>query len=127
MNVAESKPKVIFVYNADSGVVSSVKDYFHKIMRPSTYACKLCAITFGNLGMKKEWKNYVYKDFNLLVEFLHRDEFEARYGMKDVALPAAFLKDNSSLTPIITAEEINDCETMDDLINLVKQNTKNLK
>ena len=67
-------PKIIFVYNADSGIINTVKDYFHKIVKPSTYQCNLCSLTFDNLGMKKGWKTFV-DDLEPEIEFLHKDEF----------------------------------------------------
>ncbi|WP_232221892.1 hypothetical protein [Methanococcoides burtonii] len=49
-----SKNTLIFVYNADSGLINEMKDYVHKIVSPSTYECNLCAITYGNTGIKNE-------------------------------------------------------------------------
>lgn len=37
----QKKKELCFVYNADSGVVSGVKDFFHKTFRKSTYQCNL--------------------------------------------------------------------------------------
>jgi hypothetical protein len=51
--------KVIFVYNADSGIFNSIEDYVHKIVSPSTYGCNLCGLTYGNMGMKNNWKQYI--------------------------------------------------------------------
>ena len=62
----EKTQKLIFVYNADSGFLNTLGDFAHKIVRPSTYPCNLCAVTFGNLGMKMEWKKFVNSlDVNL--------------------------------------------------------------
>ena len=54
-----TKPTLLFVYNADSGLLNSAKDYVHKIISPKTYECNLCAVTFGNFGIKNEWKRFV--------------------------------------------------------------------
>jgi hypothetical protein len=48
--------KLIFVYNADSGILNAIKDLIHKNVSPETYPCSLCAVTYDNLGMKREWK-----------------------------------------------------------------------
>ena len=56
--MSENK-KIIFVYNADSGVVNVVKDFWKKILRPSSYECNLCMQTFSTFGMKKGWKNFI--------------------------------------------------------------------
>ena len=34
-------------------------DYVHKIASPQTYACSLCSITYGNLGMHRQWASYL--------------------------------------------------------------------
>jgi hypothetical protein len=112
--------KLIFVYNADSGLINTVEDYFHKIVKPSTYQCNLCALTFGNLGMKKDWKNYI-DELKVDVEFLHKDEFDKEYGLKEVKFPAGFLKSNTDIKLFITANEINELKTLDELMEFVSK------
>ena len=51
--------ELIFIYNAESGLFNAVSDYLHKVISPDTYACSLCQITYGNLGMKKKWKDFL--------------------------------------------------------------------
>ena len=80
---------LVFVYNADAGLFSMLTDYAHKIVSPQTYACSLCALTYGNLGMKRAWKRFV-TGLDATIEFLHRDELAERYGVRDVPLPAVF-------------------------------------
>jgi hypothetical protein len=115
-----NKPKLIFVYNADSGIINTVTDYFHKIVKPSTYQCNLCALTFNNLGMKSVWKEFV-NGLKVDVEFLHKDEFAKEYDFKDAEFPSGFLKAGNDLKLYITAEEINKCKTLDDLMDLVTE------
>ena len=69
------KKKVIFVYN--SGAVSVVKDFWKKILRPSSYECNLCLQTFSLFSMKKSWKSFI-QNLEIETEFLHRDEFEEK-------------------------------------------------
>jgi hypothetical protein len=114
------KPKIIFVYNADSGLINTVTDYFHKIIKPSTYQCNLCALTFNNLGMKKIWKEFV-NGLKVEVEFLHKDEFSKKYDLKEIEFPSGFLKTANKLKLYITAEEINKCITLDELMDLVTE------
>ena len=40
---------LLFVYNADGGVVERTLDYLHKLTSPATYSCSLCALTYGAL------------------------------------------------------------------------------
>ena len=45
--------KLIFVYNAKSGKLNALFDIAHKIVKPETYQCSLCAITHDALSEKK--------------------------------------------------------------------------
>ncbi|MCI0693690.1 hypothetical protein L0337_16990 [candidate division KSB1 bacterium] len=116
------KPALIFVYNAGSGLFNSLTDLVHKIFSPQTYHCNLCAITYSVAGMRKEWKDFL-DSLDMPMEFLHRDEFEARHGLKGVPLPAIFKKVNDELEVWIDAEAINSCRTLDDLKQLITQKT----
>lgn len=109
-----AKPKIIFVYNADSGVFNLLSDIAHKIFSPQTYACNLCAITHTNFGMKKEWKEYLDSLENPL-EFLHADEFKSKYQVEKINLPAIFIEKNGSLKPLADAARINESQSIQDL------------
>jgi hypothetical protein len=123
--------KLIFVYNADSGgFFTGLKDTFHKTFRKSTYQCNLCAVTFGAFGMKKDWKNFV-NDLDVPVEFkkkdkfqfefLHKDEFNEKYKVKDAKFPSAYILDSSSLELFISQDEMKAVKTIDELKDLVNQ------
>jgi hypothetical protein len=114
------KAKLIFVYNADSGVFSLLSDFAHKIFSPQTYACNLCAITHGNFGMKNEWREYL-KTLPVPFEFLHADEFKAKYKIADAELPAVFRHQNGEVEEVIDAVAINDCRNIDDLKYIIDQ------
>lgn len=114
----EEKPKIVFVYNADSGVFNLVSDIAHKIFSPQTYACNLCAVTHSNFGMRREWKNYLESLPNPL-EFLHADEFKSKYKVEKTTLPAIFVEENGALKPLATAAEINDSRTIEELKSLI--------
>ncbi|MCK5559836.1 MAG: hypothetical protein KAJ51_04560 [Thermoplasmata archaeon] len=114
----QNAPTLIFVYNAESGFVNMLEDYLHKEIKPSTYQCNLCAVTYGSLGMRRDWKNFI-NGLDVPTEFLHRDEFYEKYKLKDFQFPAAFLKKGSEIELFITHEEINNCKSLDELIELV--------
>lgn len=114
------KPKIVFVYNADSGVFNLLSDIAHKIFSPQTYACNLCAITHSNFGMKKEWKEYLDSLENPL-EFLHGDEFKSKYELERAGLPAIFVEENNSLKQIVTAEQINKSQSIEDLKSIINK------
>ena len=116
--------KIIFVYNADSGIFNGIKDLLHKNLSPNTYACRLCAVTYDNFGMIREWKDFI-KTLNTPVEFLHRDESEQQYQISDVALPAAFIQNSRNRLQVwIEAEEMNQCQSLMDLKSLVLEKLK---
>ena len=110
--------KLIFVYNADSGLLNAMKDWAHKIVSPETYPCSLCALTYDNLGMRRPWREFI-KELGYEVEFLHRDELEEKYNIKDVMLPAAFIFQDGGLKLWIKCETMNALDSLDDLQTLV--------
>jgi len=113
--------KLIFVYNADSGILNAVKDLIHKNVSPETYPCSLCAVTWDNLGMKREWKQFIHS-LNRSVEFLHRDELERKYAITNVPLPAAFIHCmGESLKLWLDAEQMNSCRSLGELQQLVNK------
>ncbi len=113
------KPVLVFVYNADSGLANTLLDIGHKIVSPQTYSCNLCALTHSTFSMRDEWKQFV-ANIGCAVEFLHRDELAERYGLRDVPLPAIFLKTATGLQPWIGQEEINRCQSLAELKQLVE-------
>jgi hypothetical protein len=121
----DAERTLLFVYNADTGLFSVVTDYAHKILSPKTYPCNLCAITYGNMGMNKKWKEFI-AHLTVPIEFLHRDEFLKHYELEDTQLPAAFIKRGESISRLITHSEINECSSVEDLMNLVTQKIENV-
>jgi hypothetical protein len=111
------KEQLLFVYNANSDLFSTITDFAHKILSPSTYQCQLCALTYGDFSVKQDWKNFIE---NLPIEttFLHKDEFEKKYNLEP-DLPAVFLAKDSSVVEIITKQEIDGCQSLKELKILV--------
>ncbi len=118
--MVDKSRKLLFVYNADSGIINAVKDAFHKTVLPKRYQCNLCAVTFGPVSMKSEWKKYI-QSLDIEIEFLHKDEFRDQYEGEIVPFPAAFLVNGGKPEILITKEEIDGCKTVDDLISLVER------
>jgi hypothetical protein len=115
MKVENQKSKLVFVYNADSGVFNLAADISHKMFSPQTYACNLCALTHSNFGMKKDWKKYL-ESLDARLEFLHVDEFKKKYALEDIELPAIFKAENDAdLALLVDAQTINECRTIEDL------------
>ncbi|MCH7826768.1 MAG: hypothetical protein IIC75_02155 [Bacteroidetes bacterium] len=120
--------KLIFVYNADSGLFNLLTDTAHKLLSPETYSCNLCAITYGSFGMKKDWKEFL-KSIDIPVEFLHRNELKKKYGISNINLPAILIKEENEPRLWINSESINLCKSIDDLIQLItnKLQSKNFR
>lgn len=112
--------KLIFVYNADSGILNALKDWAHKIVSPGTYGCSLCALTYDNLGMRRPWREFI-KELGYEVEFLHRDELANKHGITDVPLPAAFIQQGDELKLWIKCETMDALNSLDELQALVTQ------
>ncbi|MDH5516804.1 MAG: hypothetical protein OEY36_03165 [Gammaproteobacteria bacterium] len=110
--------KLIFVYNADSGLFNTVTDIAHKIFSPSTYGCQLCAITHSAFSVRDEWKAFI-ESLDSELEFLHRDEWLRLYPQITDELPAVF-RVNETLKVLISAQEISRCDSVDDLKKLIK-------
>lgn len=109
--------RLLFVYNADSGVLNSIKDGILKITDPEGYECKLCALTYGVATMKGEWRKFI-KSIPVESVFLHRDEFREKYGEGE--LPATYLEEEGEITLIISSGEYNELTTLRGLQSLVR-------
>ena len=111
-------PHLIFVYNADSGLFNTVTDIAHKIISPNTYSCQLCSLTHSYFAVKKDWTDFL-AGIDAKLEFLHRDELQEKYGVKDIALPVILIQQDKRLETWLSHQEINACpdiETLKDLI-----------
>ncbi len=118
--------RVIFIYNAQSGPFSALSDYVHKIVSPETYACQLCAITYGNLGMRSTWAGYV-KALPVKVIFTYKDKLRAEpVIMRNAKLPAAFVTRDGETKLAITAKEFNACQSEEELIALCGKELESL-
>jgi len=78
--------RLIFVYNANSGKLNTWLDSAHKIVSPKTYQCRLCDLTYGIFKENEDWARFresvISSNPDLLLEFLHIDEFEKKYWSK---------------------------------------------
>lgn len=98
--------ELIFVYNAKAGALQGLIDTVHKTVSPATYACNLCAITYGAMAMKPAWRDYL-KNLPHEVHFFHKDDFRAAYPSLAVELPVVLFKDGDHLRTVLSAQEVN--------------------
>lgn len=114
--------KLVFIYNADSGLGNMILDGAHKILSPNTYECSLCGLTFGAFSEKSIWK-FFREESDVQMEFLHKDEFSTQYASKfghKFSFPIILAETNLGLEVFVKTEELNTLEKVEDLIALLK-------
>ena len=113
--------KIIFIYNANDGVINSLYDYAHRKISPSTYSCNLCFITYDNWQRNEIWSQYL-SDLPMEVDFLYKDSIykfsEFDIGFK---LPIILLKEKGDISVLIKMDDINKCKNEIELIKLLDQ------
>ena len=115
--------KLIFIYNADSGLRNMIVDSAHKILSPDTYTCSLCDITFGAFTENSVWKKF-RKETNLDMQFLHKDEFNKTYASKfgyKFTFPIVLAESDTGFDVFIKTEELNNLDDSKALIDLIHQ------
>lgn len=110
--------KLIFVYNADSGLFNTVTDIAHKILSPKTYECNLCSITHGVFKVRETWVKFL-QDLDVECEFLHKDEFLKKYSEINDSFPAVYEIKNDRPELLIEAHSINKLSSVEDLKHLI--------
>lgn len=111
--------KYVFVYNAQSGRLHGLMDAAHKLLSPSTYACKLCALTYGVWSENERWKTF-RESFPVSLEFLHIDEFKQNYpevSKKFDNFPFVLMfKADAGWEIFISREDFEKMTSLDDLM-----------
>lgn len=102
------------IYNADGGLVNGALDLLHKTFSPATYPCRLCEVTYGPLGMKRDWRATI-EALPLPVSFLHRDEWLAARPGDATALPAILLDSAGALSTLVSAADFAGIRSLDAL------------
>ena len=111
--------KIIFVYNANSGLMNTVLDIGHKILSPETYNCNLCNITHGVLQEREEWKTFRESSTDEL-EFLHKDEFEKKYKQVKAYPTVLMSNQENHLHEILNKDELNQLKSVEELIKTLQ-------
>ena len=113
--------EIVFVYNADGTISGKAKDFVHKIVRPSTYDCQLCAVTYGFVGMKAQWRDFL-ASLDATVSFLHRDELADEHSsIVGQALPGAWHRlDDASWEVLVDSPTMRSCDSLDELIEAMR-------
>ncbi len=113
--------RIVFIYNADSGLFNTLSDIAHKLISPGTYQCDLCTITHGVFKERDQWRSFV-ESLPLETSFFHRDEFIARYGAEDLdfSFPCLLKEQDGKLSLLLSAEEIAQCNSVECLSELIR-------
>lgn len=109
--------RLIFVYNADSGRLHAWLDIGHKLLSPHTYQCDLCRVTHGVFREHRAWKAFRERS-GIPLEFLHRDEFEARYPLDRFDYPVV-LRENADGERVVVLSP-TDLRGIDDVADLIR-------
>jgi len=114
-----SAKEMILVYNAYGGIYPGIVDFVKKEIFPKSYPCNLCYLTFGTFSMKPEWKEFLeslpYKKTEL-----HKDEFKRKYQPENLPLPVILISNGTSVEILVSAEEINQRNTLQQIKELVR-------
>lgn len=113
-------PALIFIYNANGGALAALGDMVHKIASPATYPCSLCALTYGAVAMRGEWRDFLERS-GMPTLFLYRDEFHGDLDSRDLALPAILLGGEGPVPEVlVSAAELDALPDLAALIALVE-------
>ncbi len=118
--MATPTPTLLLVYNADGGWLNALRDAVHKLARPETYPCSLCALTYGAVSMRSEWQAFL-DQLGLPVQFLYRDEFRSDLDSRGLALPAILLGGEADAPEVlVSAAELAALPDLPALIALIE-------
>lgn len=112
--------RLLFVYNADSGLFNTMADIGHKVFSPETYECALCSLTHGYFSEQKAWREFI-EGLGTACDFMHRDEFFKQYPGNNTGLPVVFAIADGQATVCADADAIKGCESLDDLKTLIRE------
>ena len=108
--------RLVFVYNADAGLAAALLDAAHKIVSPATYPCSLCAVTYGPVAMRAQWRDWVRRQ-PVAPRFCHRQDFRAAYPQAaGWTLPLVAVERATGLSLLMSAAELDRMSGLDDLI-----------
>lgn len=116
--MTSGQPHLLMVYNADGGLFAMVSDAVHKAVSPRTYPCSLCAITYGAVSMKSEWRRYLER-LPAQVTCHHRDDFAKAWPEALFALPAILIESDGCLSELVSARDLGSIASVAELTALL--------
>ena len=117
INIISAENKIFFVYNSHDDIYTIFTDTIHKTIKPATYSCQLCKLTYNTFNKKKKWESFLS---NLKYEsvFLYRDdEFIRKKNISE--FPIILFGSSDELQVLLSKEDINKNRSLDELINMI--------
>ncbi|MEM9310083.1 MAG: hypothetical protein AAGA34_01440 [Pseudomonadota bacterium] len=123
--MTQEQTRLILVYNADTGLIQALMHAVHKQVWPDTYPCSLCALTYGAVSMRGDWKAF-WQALDAKVDFYHRDDFTQDFpalgtgGVREVALPSILISEAGEEPRVLIANcELDVMANVDQLMHRV--------
>ena len=109
-------PTLLIVYNAGEGLFAALGDAVHKAVSLATYPCSLCAVSYGAVRMRPEWRAHL-RALPYATRFYHRPDFCRAYPtMAALPLPAILLEDEAGPRVVLDAVTLNTLPDVEALI-----------
>jgi hypothetical protein len=120
--MSNNKSTLLFVYNANSGLVNKLIDFTHKSIKPSTYPCSLCQLTYGIFKVDPKWTAFI-KGLAYEVKFLYENEIDS----SNYNLPVILLEDSKSKTSVLSdCKTLSSFNSLEELIDEINSKLNNL-
>jgi hypothetical protein len=112
---------LVIVYNANAGLLAGAMDSIHKLCAPATYPCKLCALTYGLLSMRGEWRRFL-DGLGMETIFHHRPDFRAAFPQAaDWPLPLIAAKEAGALRVLVSAADFAGIDDLPALMQALQE------
>jgi hypothetical protein len=112
--------RLVFVYNANAGLLAGALDSIHKTLSPGTYACDLCALTYGALTMRPSWRRWL-QSIPMETDFYHRPDFRLAYAeYANEPLPLVGIASNADLSVLLDRDALSNVQSLDQLIAVLQ-------
>ena len=124
-NVIFSQDTIFFVYNSKDDFYTIISDTFHKALKPDTYPCQLCKLTYNTVSKKKRWKEYLATLEHESHFFYKQDPFVI--DNKITEFPLILMGSTNNYKILLSKDDINQNRSLEELINMINLKLKNIK
>lgn len=112
--------RLVFVYNAKAGLLAGALDSIHKTLSPGTYACDLCALTYGALTMRPSWRLWL-QSIPMEADFYHRPDFRVAFpDFADEPLPLVAILSNDRISILLNRDALAELASLDELVAVLQ-------